>query len=414
MKIQFNNFYLFSVPVDFQIAWFRILFSNHLVVRLSYQKKGKQKEGIGEGVLYNTSALKALELLGGDVVSFFNQKFTSFQDARKKIYQKFENNPGLVCAFDLALWDLEGKVKRKSLYSFLGTRKRKKAKVIEQIFIPDNKNHLRKQLKEILEKETSIIKLKAGQNLKKDLQNIAYIQEVGNDKVKIHLDLNQSLSFKQAVWFAEKLDKSPVSMWEEPIEFSDFKQLKELKKQTKIPIILDESVKSKQDLKNASKYKTADYLNLKISRLGGLTESLSIAKKASKKGLRIIIGCSEELGIGLQAQLYLAGILPKNPPIEAIGNQRLGFDIVEKEMEIKKGRMKTSLKRKGLNVKFVPQKLWGASKRLNFNIVSFSNIENPFDFYAQHFKQSMQSKFENGLFLLMKKVNNLFWKRDLI
>jgi len=409
IKIDFKNFYLFSVPVDFDIAWLKILFSNHLVVRLEYGGK----EGIGEGVLYKTSSLKALDLLVKEFEEFFQQEeFTSFTKAREKLLEAFSLNPGLVCAFDLALWDLEGKIKKKPVYQLLARKKLTRNKVVaaEQIFIPPNKIYLIRQVKKILDHKTRLIKLKTGRNLKDDFDNIQLIKGITGDEVEIQVDLNQGLNFNQAVLFGKKLKTLGVTAWEEPIRFKDFSQLKKLKRRVKLPLILDESIQSIDDLKQAVKKRTFEILNVKINRLGGLTNSLRLIKLCRKHRVEIQIGCNEELGIGTSAQIHLANSLRNLRAMEALGSQRLKLDLIKENQEIRGGFLKAAVNRPGLGVNLNLHRLRRTGRRFKFPIITKTEAEAPFIFYRNYFYNRLRSKFINGLLFLHKSINHLWLK----
>lgn len=408
IKIDFKNFYLFSIPVDFDIAWLKILFSNHLVIRLKYEGK----EGVGEGVLYKTSSLKALDLLVKEFEEFFQQEFTSFKKAREKLLEAFSLNPGLVCAFDLALWDLEGKIKKKPVYQLLARKKLTRNKVVaaEQIFIPPNKIYLIRQVKKILDHKTRLIKLKTGRNLKDDFDNIQLIKGITGDEVEIQVDLNQGLNFNQAVLFGKKLKTLGVTAWEEPIRFENFSQLKKLKRRVELPLILDESIQSIDDLKQAVKKKSFDVLNVKISRLGGLTNALQLIRLAQKNRVKIEIGCSEELGIATSAQVHLASNLRGLKAIEVLGSQRLGFDLIKEKQEIRGGFLKAAVNRPGLGVNLNLHRLKRAGRRFRFPIITKATAEAPFIFYRNYFYSRLRSKFINGLLFLHKSVNHLWLK----
>lgn len=403
MKINFNNFYLFSVPVDFDIAWLKILFSNHLIVELECEGK----KAIGEGVLYNTSPIKTLSLLDNEFKAFFQKKHSSFGKARSSFLNAFSSHPGIVCAFDLALWNLQGKSEDKPIYQLLGNKKNPSVLVTEQIFIPKDERDLTAQVKEILSHGTRSIKLKAGRDLKKDLARIKMIKKISKDKINIQLDLNQGLNFNQAVWLGRIIEKLGISAWEEPISFDSFKQLRNLKEKVKIPIILDESIKNIEDLKKAVKNKAIDILNIKISRLAGLTGSLQLIRLCEEHKIKIDIGCSEELGIATNAQLHLGAIVQNLKTMEVLGSRRLGFDLIKEKHKIKNGRLELNLSKPGLGKEFKVEKLKKAGEELNFSVITGFNKKYYFPFYFNYFKTRIKNKFFNGLLLLKKQTNKI-------
>ncbi|HUS51299.1 MAG TPA: mandelate racemase/muconate lactonizing enzyme family protein [Candidatus Paceibacterota bacterium] len=402
-KINFINYYLFSVPVNFDISWLKILASNHLIVVLECEGK----KGIGEGVLYRTSPLKSLDLLDKEFHEFFKQDFLSLRKAREELFKQFYYTPGIVCAFDLALWDLEGKIKKEPTFEILGKKKRDEIPIAEQIFIPESKISLTIQVKKIMNKKTKFIKLKAGRNLRQDIENINLTKKVSGNKVQIQLDLNQALNFDQALWFGKKIRSLGVLTWEEPTKFNLFSQLNKLKRKTGLPIILDESIRNIEDLREAINAKAIDILNLKISRLGGITNSIQLIKLAKKNRIEIEIGCSEELGLATNAQLHLGSSMSNLRLMEALGSDRLGFDIIKAKQVIKNGYLKTPSEKHGLGTDFDFSRLNRAGRKFGFSIVDRHNPKIPSDFYINYFKTRMQNKFLNGKLWLEKKVYDL-------
>lgn len=406
MKINLRNFYLFSVPVDFDISNLKILYSNHLVIIVEYEGK----KGTGEGVLYKTSLLKALTLLHKNLNHFFQQEFISFKQARIKLWESFKEFPGLVCAFDLALWDLEAKTKKYPVSKLFTRKKRELIPVAEQIFIPKNKISLIRDVKEILSHKTELLKLKGGRNLEEDLKNIKLINEISKNKLKIQLDLNKSLTLKQAIFFGNKIKKLGIIAWEEPISFSQINELRILRNRIKIPIILDESIINFNDLEKAIKAEAIDILNVKINRLGGLTNSLVLIKLAKKNKIQIEIGCNEELGVATVGQMHLANYVTNLRILEALGSNRLSFDIIKEKIVIKNGFLKSLTKKVGIGVNFEPYKLSLAGRKYNFGIIKKNTAQPSLLVYTNYFKTRIKSQFINASLLLRKKIFHLCQK----
>jgi L-Ala-D/L-Glu epimerase len=400
MKIKLLDFYLFSIPVNFEIAKIKILFSNHIIVKLEYQNK----MGIGEGVLYKTSPVKVLGLLKSQILEFFKQDFISLKQARNKLNKVFTvDNPGTVCAFDMALWDLQGKIEDKPLYELFHSDKAKKVSVIEQIFIPEKKKQLEKELEKIINNKTKTIKLKGGRNLQHDIENINLINKIGLNKLNIQLDLNKSLDFKTACDFGREVKKLGVEVWEEPIKFKQLVELKQLRKKTGIKIILDESIQNLNSLNKAIRNKALDILNIKLSRLGGITGSLDYIKLADKNNIKIEIGCSEELGIGTSSQWQLAQTVSNLNGLEALGPNRLGFDVIKQNWQIKNAKLFIKIIKPGLGVDFNLLRLKKEARKKNFIVLhKNSSLAERQKFYLDWFILRTKSKINNGLIRINK------------
>lgn len=405
MKINFLDFYLFSVPVNFDLACLKILFSNHLIIKLEYNGK----IGIGEGVLYRTSLLKTKDLLLKEFKEFFQQQFLGFKQVKNKLFKDFYLYPGVVCAFDLALWDLQAKFEKKSVSQYLASARRAPVKVVEQIFIPKNKIQLIKETKKILAHKTQLLKLKAGRNINKDLKNIELIQQISKGQLDIQVDLNQALDYNQAVFFGKQLIKLGILAWEEPISFRSFQDLKKLKRKIKLPLVLDESIRNLEDLEKAVQAQAIDIINIKLSRLGGLTNSLKLINFAHKNKLKIEIGCSEDLGIATSAQIHLAKSDSKLRAIEALGAERLGFDIIKEKIKIKKGYLKLLHKKFGLGVNFDPPKLRQAGKKFSFSIITKHNPKISLKLYFGYIMTKIIGKIINGVLFFKNKL--LLWEK---
>jgi len=152
-----------------------------------------------------------------------------------------------------------------------------------------------------------VIKVKVGRGLSWDLNLIEKIHDRVRGKVRIRLDANQGWSFKEAKTILETLHKlGMVELIEQPLRKDKLDELKKLREISKIPIAVDESVRSIEDMVNVVKYEAADVVNIKVHRVGGLYEALSIAYLALKHNFNIMVGCSLETDIGILHDLAFA------------------------------------------------------------------------------------------------------------
>jgi muconate cycloisomerase len=76
-----------------------------------------------------------------------------------------------------------------------------------------------------------------------------------------------------------------------------------IRKQTTVPVMLDESLCSMVDAERAVDHGTCDLFNLRLSKCGGFLPSLRLAQFARKHGLGYQLGCQ----VGETALLSAAG-----------------------------------------------------------------------------------------------------------
>ncbi len=123
----------------------------------------------------------------------------------------------------------------------------------------------------------------------------------------LRLDGNQGFTRAGCLAFADHVVKKgyPVELFEQPLQRDDRRGLKEITKHSPLPVILDETVFSAEDMEMALNEGLGHGVNIKTAK-SGVTESLSIMKLAKKGGLRLMAGCMTETMTGLSAGIAMA------------------------------------------------------------------------------------------------------------
>lgn len=196
---------------------------------------------------------------------------------------------------------------------------------------------------------------------------VRMVREAVGEEVALRVDINHAYTFEQAVSIGKELEKLNVLALEEPLPTQDWHNLRRLKEAVHIPIMLDESILSLADLREAIKFGAIDILNFKLTRMGGLTSALEYADVCQRHGVKISIGCSEDLGPGMASILHYASIVDDLYSTEGVGPMRLGFDIVNEEFKLVDGSL-TVPEGNGLGVTFNEHKLREAARKKGFVI----------------------------------------------
>lgn len=87
-------------------------------------------------------------------------------------------------------------------------------------------------------------------------------------------------------------------MIEQPLASDDIVDHAKLQKQLDTPICLDESILSVEDVRKAIELGSTKVINIKIARVGGLTEAKKIHDYCMEKGIPVWCGGMLEAGIG--------------------------------------------------------------------------------------------------------------------
>lgn len=353
MKIKLINYYLFSVPVSFEISTIHIPYSRHIVVELEVDGK----RAVGEGISYKSSLSQVEKYIRDININKIN------------LYEIIAKEPGLAAAIDQAIIAGRGKggLTQKLNYT-------------KQVFIKPVSTMV-DEIDALVKSKCKDIKLKLGRKVEDDIKLIQILKEKF-PTINFKADVNCGYS-KQEFIKVLKANQFFIKTWEEPVKKGDQKSLVDIKHKYKIKVMLDESVKNINELNFYIKENIIDILNIKLSRIGGLSKAKEYIKICEKNKIKISVGCSEELGIGMNAINQLAGSVHNVFGIEGIGSERLKFDITK-------------------NGIFDKGKLYKAKQKLDFNVFEKNKIMNFFD-KLQEKKENIQAKIYNGLI----KINSL-------
>jgi muconate cycloisomerase len=222
----------------------------------------------------------------GEVVNFCSE-FKTLSGAAK-------------CAYELALLDSAGKVFSCSVADALGavrTRRLKYGAGIGSDSIFKSKiSALKLRLYGIKN-----IKLKVGDE--SDIERLRVVRRYLGKDVDIRLDANCAWNAEEAIKKLNIMRNSNFSAIEQPVKKDDISSLKRVSDAVPEPVMADESLCDMEDAKKLVENKACDMFNIRISKCGGLLDSLKIAKFATQAGVSYQLGCQ----IGESGVLSAAG-----------------------------------------------------------------------------------------------------------
>jgi O-succinylbenzoate synthase len=152
--------------------------------------------------------------------------------------------------------------------------------------------------------------------------------------VSLMVDANGAYAISDAPVF-RRLDSYDLTMIEQPLARDAYFEAGELQKELNTPLCADESAQSLEALDQLIALKAARIINIKIQRVGGLSEALLMLAHARAAGLGCWVGTMPELGIASAQGLHLAAHAGFTFPtdIEASGRWYVD-DIIEPAIEI--------------------------------------------------------------------------------
>jgi len=148
------------------------------------------------------------------------------------------------------------------------------------------------------------------------------------------VDANAAYTIDDLQIFRE-LDRFQLMMIEQPLAAKAVAEAGELQKHLKTPLCADESAESLAALEQLIGNKAARIINIKVQRVGGLSEAHLMLQAARAAGLQCWVGTMPELGIASAQALQLAMHAGFSFPTDVEASSRWYIDdVVEPAIEI--------------------------------------------------------------------------------
>jgi o-succinylbenzoate synthase len=145
------------------------------------------------------------------------------------------------------------------------------------------------------------------------------------------------------------LDALNLMMIEQPLADDDIVDHARLQAELATPICLDESIHSVHDARKALDLGSCRIINIKVSRLGGLSEARRVHDLCSGRGVPVWCGGMHEFGVGRAANVAISSLPGFTLPGDVSGSDRAyREDIVDPPIRAHAGAIDVPWTRPGL------------------------------------------------------------------
>ena len=229
-----------------------------------------------------------------------------FETILKSVHSLIIKNTTAKSALEIALYDLKAKSFNQPLYEMLGGTKTK-----FKTDITISMGEIDKMISDSLNAVNlgyDTLKIKIGDNPQKDIARIIAINNALDDTVTLRLDANQGWTAEESVELLHALEKRDIiaEFIEQPVAADDIAGLKYIKERVQTPLLADESIFSLKDARSLLEMQAIDYVNIKLAKTAGITESLKLADLSAEFGVKCMIGCMLEGPISVAAGVHVA------------------------------------------------------------------------------------------------------------
>jgi L-alanine-DL-glutamate epimerase-like enolase superfamily enzyme len=243
------------------------------------------------------------------------QKMAADLEARKNVLEKFAltdperywhflhhlfpANPFLVCALDMAGWDLWGKIRGLPLYKMWQLDLGKAPATDYTIGIAAPEEMIRK----MNANPWPIYKVKVG--FDGDMELLETLRQKTDAPIRV--DANAAWTVRQALQKLPIMESLGVELVEQPLARDDWEGMARLYSASNLPLYADESCVSEGDVAKCMGHFHG--INIKLTKCSGITPARRMIKKARELGLGVMIGCMNESTIGSAAIVHLSPLL---------------------------------------------------------------------------------------------------------
>ncbi len=246
---------------------------------------------------YNITAEKMAEDLQSKKFFFDKAAFNTPERFWHYLYHIYPQNSFLMCALDMAGWDLYGKLMRKPLYKIwnLSTENNPVTDITIGIDTID------KMVAKLKETPWPVYKIKLGTD-----HDVEIMQELRkHTDAPFRIDANAAWKADEALEKINVFKDLNVEFIEQPLAKDDWEGMKMLYQESPLPLFADESCVKEEDVMRCRGHFHG--INIKLTKCGGITPALRMIKQARHLNMKVMMGSMNEGSIGTGA---IAQMLP--------------------------------------------------------------------------------------------------------
>jgi L-alanine-DL-glutamate epimerase-like enolase superfamily enzyme len=268
-------------------------------------------------------------------ITYYNigvEKMIADIEAKKKLIEKFSfteperywhylhhlipDDPFLICALDIAAWDIYGKMKHKQLHDLWNLDISKNPLTDITIGI----DTIEKMAAKMDETPWPIYKIKLG--TKEDVHIIKELRK--HTDAVFRIDANAAWKAEEALEKIKIFKDLNVEFIEQPLAKDDWEGMKFLFENSPLPLIADESCVFENDVIKCNGHFHG--INIKLTKCSGITPALRMIKQARELEMKVMVGCMNESSIGTAA---IAQLLPLLDYVDMDGPLLLAEDVAK-------------------------------------------------------------------------------------
>jgi len=222
----------------------------------------------------------------------------------EEIKSQLKDFPSIRSALDMALFDILGKKAGIPLWRILGGY-RDRIKTSITVGIMPLEETL-KFVEKCLAKGFKCLKMKGGIDVNGDIERFIKVREYAGNDIEIRFDANQGFTVDETLKFVKATKSAGLELIEQPTPREQMDVLGRITREVSVPVMADESILTLRDAFRIAKRDFADMINIKLAKVGGISEAIQINAVARSAGIEVMVGCMDEAALSITAGLHFA------------------------------------------------------------------------------------------------------------
>jgi L-alanine-DL-glutamate epimerase-like enolase superfamily enzyme len=251
-----------------------------------------------------------------------------------------ENTLGsyLASGVEMAMWDIVGKASKQPLYRLLGGALRKRIELAACMGIRPY-DEAKAIARGYLDAGFTTLKTKAGRRAEEDLDMVRGIRDGVGDRLKLRIDPNMGYAADVAFALARDLEQYHLEYLEQPMPFSCIGESARLRRLTKTPLGLNESVTTPEITMQILQLGAADVLLPDTYQCGGIVGVKKVAALCEAARVPCVFHCAHDLGPKTAAMLHVVASTPNFTLANDCTYYGLEDDIISPHFRIERGTL---------------------------------------------------------------------------
>jgi L-alanine-DL-glutamate epimerase-like enolase superfamily enzyme len=221
-----------------------------------------------------------------------------------RLKPRLAGHPGARAAIDMALHDLLGKAVGLPLWRLLGGYRARMRTSITIGVLSEDQTVERARAR--VAEGFRCLKLKGGRDPDLDAERVCAVRAAVGPKIELRFDANQGYSVEAALRFVAGVREARLELLEQPTPSTEPALLGQVSREVAIPVMADESLLTLRDAFRLARLDHADMINVKLMKVGGLTDAMAVDSVARAAGLEVMVGCMDESALAIAAGLAFA------------------------------------------------------------------------------------------------------------